>query len=102
MKKKVKPNDLVLVKWIDAFHLEQGWMFGDAETLEFDNSPVWTTGFVVKDSKEGILIAQTWFSEDCANVIGIPKGMIQDITVLGNVKEHKFEACRKDSSIPTF
>ena len=62
MKKKVKKNDLVLVRWIDAFHLDQGWLFGDGETLDFDSSPVWTTGFVIKDSKDGILLAQTWSS----------------------------------------
>ena len=97
---KKEENDLLLVKWIDAFHLDQGWMFGEADELEFDTSPVWTTGFLVKESKAGILLAQTWFPDDAANVIGIPRGMILDIIKLGRVlKENEFEISRENSPV---
>jgi len=101
--KKVKKNDLVLVKWVDAFHLDQGWLFGSANELEFDASPVWTSGFLIKEDKKGVLIAQTWFQDDCANIIGIPRGMIIEITKLGTIsKEDKLETSRTSGIEPTF
>lgn len=75
-------------------------MFGGMNELEFDITPVWTTGFLLKEDKNGLLVAQTWFKEDCANVIGIPRGMIQEITNLGSIsKEHKFEISRTNSEV---
>lgn len=40
----------------------------------------------MQDRKEGIVLAQTWFDGDYANVIAIPKGMIKKMTVLGRVR----------------
>lgn len=78
----MKSPKLVLVRWIDAYHLD-GWMFGD---VEITADPCWTTGFLVKKNKKGVLIAQTWFPGDMANLIFIPHGMIQEMTPLGNLK----------------
>jgi hypothetical protein len=38
------------------------------------------------ETKQGVIVAQTWFDQDCANLIAIPKGMIKKISVLGRVK----------------
>lgn len=95
-KKKKKSPKLVMVKWIDAFHLDNGWMFG--ADPEFDNNPVFTTGFLMKETKDGLLISQTWFEEDCANVIGIPKGMVLNIIELGEIDlEKDYEFSRTSS-----
>jgi len=79
----MKSPKLVIVKWIDAYHLD-GWMFG--EKAKITAEPCWSTGFMVKQNKKGVMLAQTWFPEDCANLIFIPKGMIQKITKLGDLK----------------
>ena len=79
----MKSPKLVIVKWIDAYHLD-GWMFG--ENTEITADPCWSVGFLVKQNKKGVMLAQTWFPEDCANLIFIPKGMIQKITKLGDLK----------------
>ena len=79
----MKSPKLVLVKWIDACHAPSGWQFGNPPQIDFE--PVYSTGFLMQDRKKGIVLAQTWFDGDYANVIAIPKGMIKKITVLGRV-----------------
>jgi hypothetical protein len=81
---KMKSPKLVLVEWIDACHADSGWQFGGKPDVDFD--PVYSIGFLVEKRKQGILLAQTWFPGDYANVIAIPKGMIKKITVLGDIK----------------
>ena len=80
----MKSPKLVLVKWIDACHAPSGWQFGNPPQIDFE--PVYSTGFLMQDLKEGIVLAQTWFDGDYANVIAIPKGMIKKMTVLGRVR----------------
>ena len=80
----MKSPKLVLVEWIDACHAPSGWQFGNAIEVDFD--PVHSIGFLIEKRKEGILLAQTWFDSDCANVIAIPSGMIKKITTLGRIK----------------
>jgi hypothetical protein len=79
----MKSPKLVLIKWVDAYHLD-GWLFG--ENVEIEANPCWTVGFVAKKNKKGIMVAQTWFPEDMANLIFIPHGMIQKITEIGDLK----------------
>ena len=79
----VKSPDIVVVEWIDACHYD-GWQFG--RDTGVDASPVWTVGFLIKKQKEGYLIAQTWYPDDTANLIFIPKGMVTKFTVLGDLK----------------
>ena len=74
---------LVLIEWIDAYH-QDGWQFGSIPIANFD--PCFTVGFLMDNTKEGVVIAQTWFDGDCANLIGIPKKMINKMTVLGDLK----------------
>ena len=74
---------LVLIEWIDAYH-QDGWQFGTIPVANFD--PCFTVGFLMDNTKEGVVIAQTWFDGDCANLIGIPKKMITKMTVLGDLK----------------
>jgi hypothetical protein len=81
---KMKSPKLVLVTWIDACHAPSGWQFGGKIDVDFD--PVYSIGFLIEKRKEGILLAQTWFESDCANIIAIPKGMIKKIKVLGKIK----------------
>ena len=82
MSKQVGP-ELVIVQWVDAYHLD-GWMFGSDP--EIDPSPCWTVGFLSKKNRAGVLIAQTWYAGDTANMIYIPRGMIKKMTVLGDLK----------------
>ena len=79
----MKSPKLVLIEWIDAYHLD-AWQFGRIPVAEFD--PCWTVGFLMDETKQGVIVAQTWFDGDCANLIGIPKGMIKKLTVLGDLK----------------
>lgn len=78
----MKSPDLVLVQWIDAF-CHGGWLFG--QEME-DYLPCWSVGFKLADNKKGITLAQTWFDGDVCNIICIPKGMIQKVTKLGDLK----------------
>lgn len=80
----MKSPQLVLVQWIDACHAPSGWQFGESPQVDFE--PVFSVGFLIEKRKKGILLAQTWFPQDCANIIAIPKGMITKITVLGDIK----------------
>ena len=80
----MKSPKLVLVKWIDACHAPSGWQFGSPPQIDFE--PVYSTGFLMQDRKEDIVLAQTWFDGDYANVIAIPKGMIKKMTVLGRIR----------------
>ena len=82
MSKQIGP-ELVIVQWVDAYHLD-GWMFGSDP--EIDPSPCWTVGFLSKKNRAGVLIAQTWYAGDTANMIFIPRGMIKKMTVLGDLK----------------
>jgi hypothetical protein len=59
-------------------------MFGSDP--EIDPSPCWTVGFLSKKNRAGVLIAQTWYAGDTANMIFIPRGMIKKMTVLGDLK----------------
>jgi hypothetical protein len=79
----MKSPKLVLIEWIDAYH-QDSWQFGETPTANFE--PCWTVGFLMDQTKQGIVVAQTWFEEDCANLIAIPKGMIKKITTLGDIK----------------
>ena len=79
----MKSPKLVLIEWIDAYHLD-AWQFGAVPVANFE--PCWSVGFLMDENKQGVLIAQTWFEGDCANLIGIPKGMIKKMTVLGDIK----------------
>lgn len=78
----MKSPDLVVVEWVDAYHLD-GWRFGEPSKAEFDLC--WTVGFLIDKTKDGVSIAQTWYPNDVANVIAIPKGMIRKMTVLGDL-----------------
>ena len=75
--------DLVVVEWIDAAHFE-GWQFGENPENIFE--PCWTVGFLMSDTDEGVMIAQTWYPGDTANLIQIPAGMIRKKTILGDLK----------------
>ena len=79
----MKSPKLVLIEWIDAYHLD-AWQFGNVPVADFE--PCWSVGFLMDETKQGVMIAQTWFPGDCANLIGIPKGMIKKMTVLGDLK----------------
>lgn len=77
-----KSPDLVLVEWVDAYHLD-GWQFGEEAKVELDSC--WTLGFCIDKNKDGVVIAQTWYPNDVANLICIPKGMIKKLTILGDL-----------------
>lgn len=81
----MKSPKLVLIEWIDACHAPSGWQFGNDPPVDFE--PVYSIGFLLEKRKQGILLAQTWFEGDCANIIAIPKGMIKKMTTLGRVKD---------------
>ena len=74
---------LVLVEWVDAYHLDEGWQGGFKPA--FNDEPVWTVGFLINRSKKGVTIAQTWYEGDVANIVGIPARMINKLTILGEL-----------------
>jgi hypothetical protein len=80
----MKSPKLVLVEWIDACHAPSGWLFGESPDVDFN--PVFSLGFLIQKRKQGILLAQTWFDGDCANIIAIPRGMIKKIRTLGDIR----------------
>jgi hypothetical protein len=73
----------VLVEWVDAYHLEEGWQGGFKPA--FNDEPVWTVGFLIHRGKKGVTIAQTWYEDDVANIVGIPARMINKLTILGEL-----------------
>jgi len=79
----MKSPKLVLVEWVDAYHLEEGWQGGFKPM--FNDEPVWTVGFLISRSKKGVTIAQTWYEDDVANIVGIPARMINKLTILGEL-----------------
>jgi hypothetical protein len=90
----MKSPDLVVVEWVDAYHLD-GWRFGEPTKATFD--PCWTVGFLVDKTKDGVAIAQTWYEDDMANIISIPKGMIRRLTVIGDLSFGVPETKRQDT-----
>ena len=74
---------LVLVEWVDAYHLDEGWQGGFKPA--FNDEPVWTVGFLINRGKKGVTIAQTWYEDDVANIVGIPARMINKLTILGEL-----------------
>lgn len=79
----MKSPDLVVIEWVDAAHIE-GWQFGVKPDLSFDSC--WTVGFLMAESDDGVVVAQTWYPDDVAHLIQIPRGMIKKQTVLGDLK----------------
>ena len=79
----MKSPKLVLIEWVDAYHVD-AWQFGANPKADFD--PCWSLGFLMDENKQGVVLAQTWFDGDCANLIGIPRGMIKKLNVLGDLK----------------
>ena len=83
---------LVLVEWVDAYHLDEGWQGGFKPA--FNNEPVWTVGFLINRNKKGVTIAQTWYEDDVANIVGIPARMINKFTILGELNgEERDDGC---------
>jgi hypothetical protein len=83
----IKSPPIVLVKWIDAYHEDEGWLGG--EQVEFVDDSVWSVGVLIAKNKVGITLAQTWYPDDVANVIHIPRSGIQTITEIGRIDEKK-------------
>ena len=66
----MKSPKLVLIEWVDAYHVD-AWQFGAKPKADF--APCWSLGFLMDENKQGVVLAQTWFDGDCANLIGIPR-----------------------------
>jgi hypothetical protein len=57
--------------------------------VEFVDDSVWSVGVLIAKNKVGITLAQTWYPDDVANVIHIPRSGIQTITEIGRIDEKK-------------
>lgn len=72
---KVKTPDIVLIEWRDAEH-DFGWM--DGNDID-DTEPVlncFTVGWVLKETKKHIRVCQTMTTDNHAQVLVIPRGMV--------------------------
>ena len=69
---------LVLIRWIDA-QADLGWK--EASEVQVDNPPVYSVGWVTKQTKDAIVLAGD-IGLDASNNrrIEIPKGMVQEIS----------------------
>ena len=70
-------NRLVLVEWDDAWS-DNGW----ASEIDPTACPVSTVGWVVIETEEGILLAQTLSKDNVGSMWFIPNGMINSVTYL--------------------
>lgn len=78
---KIKTPPIVLIEWVDAAH-EFGWMDGnDLDDAEPD-LVCFTVGWILKKTKLHVKVCQTYSSDNHAQTIVIPAGMIRSITTL--------------------
>ena len=77
-------NDKVEIQWIDAYEMESGWH--DLEDAEKITPPtVFSLGYVVKDTKEFIIISADKGRKgdsDCGRIQVIPKPWVKKIKLL--------------------
>ena len=78
---KIGTPSIVLVEWVDAAH-EFGWMEGNQLIDEEPELTCFTVGWLLRKTKLHIKICQTYSSDNHAQTIVIPKGMIRSIKVL--------------------
>lgn len=87
MKRPAQKYDLVEIIWEDASDAEQGW------TKDVDDDEpalALSVGFLVKQTKERVYLAQDLDSEGHHNGRGkIPRGMVRQIKVLRKKDEPK-------------
>ena len=78
---KIRTPQIVLIEWTDAAH-EFGWMEGnDEKDTEIDLTCL-SVGWVLKKTSKYIKLCQTYSSDNHAQTIIIPKGMIRAVTLL--------------------
>lgn len=78
---KIRTPALVLIEWVDAAH-EFGWMEGNDVDHSEPELTCFTVGWLLKKSKLHIKVCQTYSSDNHAQTIVIPKGMIRNLTEL--------------------
>lgn len=91
--KPIKTPALVLIEWRDAAH-EFGWMEGNEQGDDEPELSCFSTGWLLKKKKTHIKICQTYSSNNHAQTLVIPAGMILAVTTIKpatvrNVKKGK-------------
>lgn len=72
---------IVLVEWLDAEH-QFGWQEGNHQDEEEPVLNCFTVGWLMKQTKTHVKVCQTLSSDNHAQTLVIPKGMIAALTVL--------------------
>lgn len=78
---KIKTPEIVLIEWLDAEH-EFGWQEGNDLDDEESVLTCFTVGWIMKKTKHQVKVCQTFSSDNHAQTLVIPKGMIVSTTVL--------------------
>ena len=77
----INTSAVVLVEWLDAEH-EFGWQEGNELDEEEPVLNCFTVGWLMKETKTHVKVCQTLSSDNHAQTLVIPRGMIASLTVL--------------------
>jgi hypothetical protein len=75
---KIRTPAIVLIEWRDAAH-EFGWMEGNAIDDDEPELTCFTVGWILKKTKLHVKVCQTYSSDNHAQTIVIPRGMIRSM-----------------------
>jgi hypothetical protein len=80
IKRSLKKKSMVLIEWLDAYQVGF-WQDGN-EDLEAEPTLVKTLGWVLKEGRSAIYLAQSLADDNHGNAIVIPHQMIKRTVVL--------------------
>jgi hypothetical protein len=83
---KIDTAAIVLVEWLDAEH-QFGWQEGNHQAEEEPLLNCFTVGWLMKQTKTHVKVCQTLSSDNHAQTLVIPIGMIAALTVLQQPKK---------------
>lgn len=72
---------LVLVKWVDAVTMGHGWRSQD-EIAKTQPTLCQSVGWVLKQTKQKLILVSTIEGDDCDGDTTIPMGMVKEIVPL--------------------
>lgn len=82
----MKKPRLVHIEWLDAEH-EFGWQDGNDIDTNVDVVPCYSVGWLLAKNKKAVKLCQTWSTDNHAQTLVIPAGMIEKITFIDTPKE---------------
>ncbi len=76
------PPPLVLVVWEDATALDDDRWVAVKKEYTYEPAMINTVGFLLSDTKQGVIITSHWNTDHTGPVDQIPRGMIRKVTRL--------------------